>query len=81
MEKAMYKIDSMEKAIDTGLKIARHAFAKRGNNSEIHINESDLAAYLTLAYVRGQQEAEAARAVCVETVRDLINAAKRENNG
>lgn len=52
MEKA-----PLEKAIEMGLKIARHAFAKRGNHSEIHINESDLAALLVLAYIKGQEEA------------------------
>jgi len=41
--------------IDAGITIARAAFNKRGNHSEIHISEAMLAAMLAVAFGQGVQ--------------------------
>jgi len=42
-------------AIRAGQMIARKVFAKRGNHSEAHISEAELAALLALAFELGQE--------------------------
>jgi hypothetical protein len=42
-----------EQALTIGQHLARQFFAKRGNNSEVHVNEQTLAALLALAAERG----------------------------
>lgn len=40
-------------ALEAGMRLARLTFHNRGNHSEIHITEADLAALLSLAYQDG----------------------------
>lgn len=42
-------------AIDAGKALARGIFAKRGNHSEAHISESELATYIAAGYVAGER--------------------------
>lgn len=44
---------SGEHYIDAGMKMARQIFAKRGNHSEIHLSEAELATLLALAFKMG----------------------------
>lgn len=42
-------------AITAGQRIARKAFAKRGNHSEVHLDEATLAAMLAVAFEQGYE--------------------------
>ncbi len=42
-----------EQAEDVGRKVARRIFADRGNNSEVHLSESQLALIVSTAYEAG----------------------------
>lgn len=47
-----------ELAVAEGRRLARQFFAKRGNNSEVHLSELELAALLALAFERGELKNE-----------------------
>lgn len=50
-----------ELAIREGVKIARYVFAKRGNHTEAHISEAELAALLAVAFERGAESSNEGR--------------------
>lgn len=43
-----------ELAMEEGLRLARRFFASRGNKTEAHLSEAELAALMALAYHRGE---------------------------
>jgi hypothetical protein len=45
-------------AVSRGMILARHVFDKKGNNSEIHMNEAELAALLAIAFEIGFEAGE-----------------------
>lgn len=51
-------------SLQEGIKLARGIFALRGNHSEIHLSEVELAAQLALAYRHGVQ-------ACINALRPL----------
>lgn len=49
------KVAPTDLASKFGIEMARAMFAKRGNNSEMHLSENELAAALALAFETGQK--------------------------
>lgn len=43
-----------DEAVEIGRRLARMVFARRGNRTEVHLNEAELAALLALAAAKGQ---------------------------
>jgi hypothetical protein len=52
-------------SVAEGIKLARGIFVLRGNNSEIHLSEKELATNLALAFEHG------AKAVALRTLKDF----------
>lgn len=42
-----------DRAVEFGMKFARHVFQRRGNNSEAHVTEAELAAMMAESFERG----------------------------
>ncbi len=45
--------DNVEAYVDAGMAMARKIFEKRGNHSEVHLNEGELAGFLSIAISNG----------------------------
>lgn len=63
-----------EGAARTGLQMARKIFAKRGDHSEAHITEEELAVMLAAAFHLGTTHRDDAYPRLVEVLRDLRKA-------
>jgi hypothetical protein len=50
-------MEANDRSVDIGSALARQVFSKRGNNSEVHVSEAELAALIAL----GVQRAEGGR--------------------
>lgn len=46
----------METPMEIGIRLARKLFQKRGNHSEVHLNEAQLAAILALAAEEAREQ-------------------------
>jgi hypothetical protein len=70
---------SRDLAVDTGSALARQVFQKRGNNSEVHLSEPELAAAIALGIERAA-EAEATNAAA-ESAAEYLKALERHRSG
>jgi hypothetical protein len=68
-----------DQAVQHGMRFARYVFEKRGNNSEVHISEAELAAIMAVSFERGARAAEWQLHPNAATVAAMIEA--REGRG
>ena len=60
-----------DQAVRHGLKFARFVFDKRGNNTEAHVTESELAAMMSVSFEAGAQADEKRARIRFVEVRKL----------